>query len=86
MEVWFAGFLRPIQKLCGLGFWNITVNLISNGKDEQGKWKYFLIPQCPHRARVLELEGTAELSILLLQHVSNGVVGQRWVSKQALDE
>lgn len=40
-EVWFLGFLRSIQKLWGLEFWNITINLISNGKDRQGKWKYF---------------------------------------------
>lgn len=34
------------------------------------------LSQCPRKVRVLQLVGTAELSILLLQPVSNGAAGQ----------
>lgn len=39
------------------------------------------VSQCPRKVRVLQLVGTAELSILLLQPVSNGAAGQGWVTK-----
>lgn len=55
------------------------------GKENQNMLQ---MSQCTHGAKVVELRGTAELSVLFSETDlnSNGALDQHWVTKQALDK